>query len=118
MCLVPSLGGAAASIRDRKGRNGAGATESGTSSGLTPGRSALVIRFSANGDSHRVRGHTARMRPGGDETNGDPVEAMHDTEAESGDEEGLQDTFDMDQREARELGVNLDPVAPTETELD
>ena len=48
----------------------------------------------------------------------DPVEAMHDTEAESGDEEGLQDTFDMDEREARELGVDLDPVAPTEPELD
>lgn len=43
---------------------------------------------------------------------------MHDTEAESGDEEGLQDSFDMDQREARELGANLDPVAPTESELD
>jgi hypothetical protein len=54
-------------------------------------------------------------RPGGD---GDPLEALHDTEAESGDEEGLQDTFDMDEREAAELGVDLDPVAPQEPELD
>lgn len=52
------------------------------------------------------------------EAQGDPVEALHDTEAESGDEEGLQDTFDMDEQEARELGVNLDPVARTEPELD
>jgi hypothetical protein len=52
------------------------------------------------------------------ETTGDPVEVLHDTEAESGDEEGLHDTFDMDEREARELGVNLDPVAQIEAELD
>jgi hypothetical protein len=58
------------------------------------------------------------MRTDDGETHGDPVEAMRDTEAESGDEEGLQDTFDLDEREARELGVNLDPVAPTEAELD
>jgi hypothetical protein len=30
----------------------------------------------------------------------------------------LHDTFDMDEREARELGVNLDPVAQIEAELD
>jgi hypothetical protein len=49
---------------------------------------------------------------------GDPLEALHDTEAESGDEQGLQDTFDMDEREAAELGVDLDPAAPVEPELD
>jgi hypothetical protein len=43
---------------------------------------------------------------------------MHDTEAESGDEQGLQDTFDMDEQEAAELGVDLDPTAPVEPELD
>lgn len=48
----------------------------------------------------------------------DPVTAMHDTEAESGDEEGLQDTYDLDEREAAEVNVDLDPVAPTEPELD
>ena len=56
-----------------------------------------------------------RDRPGGD---GDPLEALHDTEAESGDEDGLHDTFDLDAREAAELGVDLDPVAPEEPELD
>lgn len=54
-------------------------------------------------------------RPGGD---GDPLEALHDTEAESGDEEGLQDTFDLDAREAAELRVGLDAVAPEEPQLD
>jgi hypothetical protein len=38
----------------------------------------------------------------------DGVESLRDTEAESGDESGLADAFDMDDREARELGVNLD----------
>jgi hypothetical protein len=54
-------------------------------------------------------------KPGG---GGDPLEALHDTEAESGDEQGLQDTFDLDEREAAELGVDLDPTAPVEPELD
>ncbi len=58
---------------------------------------------------------TTDDRPGGV---GDPLDALHDTEAESGDEEGLQDTFDMDEREAAQLGVDLDPVAPIEPELD
>ena len=55
---------------------------------------------------------------GGSGADDDPVAAMHDTEAESGDEAGVQDTYDMDQREAAEAGVDLDPVAPTEPELD
>jgi hypothetical protein len=38
----------------------------------------------------------------------DGVSALHDVEAEAGDEEGLGDTYDMDDREARELGVQLD----------
>jgi len=38
----------------------------------------------------------------------DGVESLRDTEAEAGDEEELADEFDMDDREARELGVNLD----------
>jgi hypothetical protein len=58
---------------------------------------------------------TDQSRPSGD---GDPLEAMHDTEAESGDEQGLQDTFDLDEREAAELGVDLDPTASVEPELD
>lgn len=57
-------------------------------------------------------------RADGADRDDDPVEAMHDTEAEAGDEEGLADSFDLDEREAAELGVDLDPVAPTEPELD
>lgn len=38
----------------------------------------------------------------------DGVEALRDTEAEAGDDSEMRDTFDMDDREARELGVNLD----------
>jgi hypothetical protein len=59
-----------------------------------------------------------RTRDDGADADGDPVAALHDTEAESGDEEGLQDLFDMDELEAAELGADLDPVAPIEPELD
>ena len=38
----------------------------------------------------------------------DGVRSLRDTEAEAGDEEELVDDFDMDDREARELGVDLD----------
>jgi len=38
----------------------------------------------------------------------DGVGSLRDTEAEAGDEEELVDEFDMDDREARELGVDLD----------
>jgi len=38
----------------------------------------------------------------------DGVGSLRDTEAEAGDEDELVDEFDMDDREARELGVDLD----------
>jgi hypothetical protein len=38
----------------------------------------------------------------------DGVGSLRDTEAESGDEEGTSDSFDLDQIEAHELGVDLD----------
>jgi len=38
----------------------------------------------------------------------DGVSALRDTEAEAGDENEIADDFDMDDREARELGVDLD----------
>lgn len=38
----------------------------------------------------------------------DGVGSLRDTEAESGDEEELVDDFDLDDREAKELGVDLD----------
>ncbi|MBV9369396.1 MAG: hypothetical protein JO074_06180 [Frankiales bacterium] len=38
----------------------------------------------------------------------DGVASLRDTDAESGDEAEIADDFDMDDREARELGVDLD----------
>jgi hypothetical protein len=38
----------------------------------------------------------------------DGVAALRDVEAEAGDESGISDAFAMDDREARELGVDLD----------
>lgn len=38
----------------------------------------------------------------------DGVASLRDTEAEAGDESEIRDRFDMDDREARELGVDLD----------
>ena len=38
----------------------------------------------------------------------DGVESLRDTEAEAGEESEIADKFDMDDREARELGVDLD----------
>ena len=41
------------------------------------------------------------------------VASLHDTEAEAGDEQEIADEFSLDQREARELGVDLDePDSP------
>lgn len=48
----------------------------------------------------------------------DGVASLRDTEAEQGDDEGLEDDFDLDQREARELGVQLDGVGDQEPRLD
>ena len=38
----------------------------------------------------------------------DGVGSLRDTEAEAGDESEIEDEFDMDDREARELGAALD----------
>ncbi|MDX6286650.1 MAG: hypothetical protein QOG53_2135 [Frankiales bacterium] len=54
----------------------------------------------------------------GNQPEQDAIAALHDTEAEAGDEEELDDVFELDKKEARELGVNLDSVAPEEPRLD
>lgn len=46
------------------------------------------------------RAHPARDRDG--------IASLRDTEAEAGDEEEIVDDYDMDDREARELGADLD----------
>jgi hypothetical protein len=38
----------------------------------------------------------------------DGAAALRDTEAEAGDEEEVDDTYDLDDREAREVGIDLD----------
>jgi hypothetical protein len=53
-----------------------------------------------DGNADVDRAHAGRDQDG--------VESLRDTEAETGDESELSDAFDMDDREARELGVNLD----------
>jgi hypothetical protein len=48
----------------------------------------------------------------------DGVAALHDTEAEAGDEGEVADLFDLDRAEAQALGVDLDRVDGDETKLD
>jgi hypothetical protein len=48
----------------------------------------------------------------------DGVAALHDTEAEAGDEGELADIFDLDRSEARALGAELDRADRGESELD
>jgi hypothetical protein len=71
-----------------------------------------VRRGPPRGPSHACRlewCHAAGMAPDDPHTRDqDGVDSLRDTEAEAGDEQGIADDFDMDDREARELGVNLD----------
>jgi len=48
----------------------------------------------------------------------DGVASLRDTQEESGDEDELADTFDLDEREAREVGVELDGGVGNESRLD
>ncbi|HTW20855.1 MAG TPA: hypothetical protein VME70_11665 [Mycobacteriales bacterium] len=48
----------------------------------------------------------------------DGVGSLHDAEAEAGDEEELDDRFDLDRDEARELGVELDRTGGETPTLD
>ena len=48
----------------------------------------------------------------------DGVGSLHDAEAEQGDEEEVEDAFDIDTEEARELGGNLDRLGGETPELD
>jgi hypothetical protein len=47
----------------------------------------------------------------------DGVDSLHDTEAEAGDESETDDDFDLDSREAEELGVRLDEPDGPEPQL-
>ena len=48
----------------------------------------------------------------------DGASSLHDTDAEVGDEEEVDDTYDIDNREAREAGVNLDGTGEQEPRLN
>lgn len=48
----------------------------------------------------------------------DGVASLQDTEAEQGDESEVDDDFDLDNDEARELGVNLDRIGGETERLD
>jgi hypothetical protein len=48
----------------------------------------------------------------------DGVSSLRDIEADAGDEREIDDAFDIDEREALELGVALDRTAPDEPSLD
>jgi hypothetical protein len=48
----------------------------------------------------------------------DGVASLHDVQEESGDEAGVRDTYDMDDREARELGIQLDARDEPEPDLE
>jgi hypothetical protein len=48
----------------------------------------------------------------------DGVASLRDTSDESGDEEEVTDLFDLDEREAREVGVELDGGVADEPRLD
>jgi hypothetical protein len=48
----------------------------------------------------------------------DGVSSLQDTESEQGDEEGLDDVYYLDDREAREAGVALDGRDEPEPRLD
>ncbi len=48
----------------------------------------------------------------------DGVESLRDTESEQGDDSELEDLFDLDKSEARELDAGLDSDAGEEPELD
>jgi hypothetical protein len=62
------------------------------------------------------RGQVYESEPG--EQGQDPVASLHDTDEEAGDEEGLTDTFSIDLRAAKDLGVELDSPGGQEPELD
>jgi hypothetical protein len=48
----------------------------------------------------------------------DGIAALRDVEEEQGDELAVHDTYDMDAREARQLGVQLDALDAPEPDLD
>ena len=75
-----------------------------------------MVRIKSDDIGSDDSGRLYETEPG--EQDQDPVSSLHDTDEESGDEAGLVDTFSIDSRAAKELGVELDSPGAQEPELD
>jgi hypothetical protein len=84
---------------------------------LTPEGLPIVVRIGTQDISPDDSGG-GRLSGEGAATEQDPVAALHDTEAESGDEAEIHDTYTIDGMEAAEMGVALDSAGGTEADLD
>jgi hypothetical protein len=69
-------------------------------------------------EPRRDRGNDVSLDAPSTDRERDGVAALHDTEAEAGDEDELVDLFDVDRTEARELGADLDRADRDESRLD
>lgn len=73
--------------------------------------------MTARGNRHDSSGDVSLDAPAIDRER-DGVAALHDAEAEAGDEMEVVDLFDLDRTEARALGADLDRADRGESQLD
>jgi hypothetical protein len=85
---------------------------------LTPEGRSIVVRIGTHDIGPDDSGGGRLLHGEGTATDQDPVAAMHDTEAEAGDEAEIHDTYTIDGLEAAEMGVALDSAGGTEADLD
>jgi hypothetical protein len=84
---------------------------------LTPEGLSIVVRIGTQDIGPDDSGGGRLFEEEGTATEQDPVAALHDTEAEAGDEAELRDTYSIDGMEAAEMGVALDSAGGTEADL-
>jgi hypothetical protein len=75
-----------------------------------------MVRTNSDDIGSDDSGRLYETEPGEQEQ--DPVSSLHDTGEETGDEAGLLDTFSIDSRAAKEVGVDLDSAGGQESDLD
>ena len=73
--------------------------------------------MTSHGDGHDQSDDVSLDAPVTDRER-DGVAALHDTEAEAGEEAEIADLFDLDLTEARGLGADLDRADRGESQLD
>lgn len=73
--------------------------------------------MTSRGDRHDPSSDVSLDAPSTDPDR-DGVAALHDTEAEAGDEAEIDDLFELDRTEARALGADLDRADRGESRLD